>query len=216
MGILEKRHMEDWLALTMQSCFLTAACLTVRLYSCRVLEHSASLKEASQQAFLRLMLLKYNCMWIPPSVIEQKDSHLGPIWTELDTVKQMLHRVSANQEITHELFIVILKLVIPAFCRKCLLFFHQKMPSTAEISECTLSIVLLTAGQSSIFISLSTLVKKDWELKECSLLCWGWRGTVVCVLMCTLSQHTDSCFCSFQYSSAFKILEIFSNPSSYQ
>lgn len=69
-GIIEKWHMEDWLALTVQIFFLTAdfeavqtpmncsPCWTARLCRCRVLEHSASLEEASQQAFLRLMLLK--------------------------------------------------------------------------------------------------------------------------------------------------------------
>lgn len=40
------------------------------------------------------------------------------------------------------------------------------MSSTAEMSEHTLSIVPLTAGQHSIIIGLSTLVKKDQELKE--------------------------------------------------
>jgi len=40
------------------------------------------------------------------------------------------------------------------------------MPSTAEISEHTLSIVLVTAGQQGILISLSPPVKKEQELKE--------------------------------------------------
>lgn len=76
---LEKKwHMEGQLGLTVQSLFLTAPCPTVGLCGCRIQEQSAPLEEASQQAFLRLMLLRYSCMCIPPPVIDQKDSHLGP------------------------------------------------------------------------------------------------------------------------------------------
>lgn len=53
--------MENWLALTVQSFFLTAACLTVGLCRFRVLEQFATLWGESQLAFLRLVLLRYNC-----------------------------------------------------------------------------------------------------------------------------------------------------------
>lgn len=148
---------------------------------------------------------------VDPSICNRADRFLPwPLQdTNTDTVKHLLHDLSANWDTLW---------VVPCYFEISYSSLLQKRLFLLSTRKChllqrSLSIVLLTAGQCSIFISL---VKKDQELKECSPVSSGWRDTVVCVLICIVLQHTGCCFCTFQNRSTFKMLEIPSNAAFYQ
>lgn len=129
--------MENWLASAVQSFFLTAACLTVGLCRFRVPDQSATLWGASWH-FWGL------CCWgivipqhVDPSICNRAEGFLPwPLQDRsIETVKQMLHGLSANQDTSWVVNCYFCNQLFQPSAEKAVSSFHQKMPSTTEISE---------------------------------------------------------------------------------